>query len=347
MKTKLMVAALLASVGTLATAANDRPYYGLQGSVIFPDHLRNNEDGYGANILFGLPVTQHLAVELNMFGLRMEKKTNGSEKEVGAGLDLAFYPFTRARVFAPFLLIGSGAQYEDRSGPSRGYTFHDAGLGFLVSFTSDQTVSLRVDAKRYRINDNELIPGRDQLWDTRLNAGVQVSFGGGAAAAAETPAAAAPAAQLDSDGDGVADALDRCPNSPRGSVVDSTGCPPDTKAAAGNERLFNDVLFDFDRSEITAAGQLILDNAAEVVNSGAYKNLRVNVAGHTDEIGSEGYNQALSERRANTVRSYLVKKGVDASRIHTFAYGESAPKASNGTDAGRAQNRRAEIKTGE
>ena len=107
------------------------------------------------------------------------------------------------------------------------------------------------------------------------------------------------------------------------------------------------MLFEFDRSELTVEGKNILDKAADVVNGGSFKSLRVNIAGQTDAIGSEGYNQALSERRANTVRSYLVKKGVDASRISTFAYGEASPKADNQSAEGRALNRRAEIKTGE
>jgi OOP family OmpA-OmpF porin len=71
----------------------------------------------------------------------------------------------------------------------------------------------------------------------------------------------------------------------------------------------------------------------------------VDVSGHTDWIGTDAYNQALSERRANTVKDYLVQKGVDASHIRTFAYGESQPVAPNTTPEGRALNRRAEIRT--
>ena len=69
----------------------------------------------------------------------------------------------------------------------------------------------------------------------------------------------------------------------------------------------------------------------------------VEVAGHTDSMGSEAYNQGLSERRAQSVQDYLVSKGVKAQRLTAKGYGESMPVASNDTDAGRAENRRVEL----
>ena len=71
--------------------------------------------------------------------------------------------------------------------------------------------------------------------------------------------------------------------------------------------------------------------------------LRVSVEGHTDSVGSVAYNQTLSERRAKTVRDYLVSQGIDASRITTRGFGKSKPIASNDTAEGRAENRRVEI----
>ena len=76
-----------------------------------------------------------------------------------------------------------------------------------------------------------------------------------------------------------------------------------------------------------------------------FPNLKVDVSGHTDWIGTDAYNQALSERRANSVQQYLTGKGVKASSIQTHAYGESKPVAPNTTKAGRALNRRVEVKT--
>jgi outer membrane protein OmpA-like peptidoglycan-associated protein len=69
----------------------------------------------------------------------------------------------------------------------------------------------------------------------------------------------------------------------------------------------------------------------------------VEVGGHTDSVGSEAYNQGLSERRADAVRDYLMSKGVKASRLTARGYGESRPVASNDTEEGRAENRRVEL----
>src|SRR5690606_24701335 len=117
--------------------------------------------------------------------------------------------------------------------------------------------------------------------------------------------------------------------------------------ALGAERRFADVLFDFDQSAITATGQSTLDNAATTINELAeqYPTLRVKVDGHTDWVGTDGYNQALGERRANAVKQYLERKGVAGDRIDTTSYGESKPVSTNETDEGRALNRRAEVRT--
>jgi OOP family OmpA-OmpF porin len=104
----------------------------------------------------------------------------------------------------------------------------------------------------------------------------------------------------------------------------------------------DDVLFDFDRSNIKPEAGAILDRLVAFMNEN--KDKRVNLAGHTDNVGSEAYNQALSERRVNSVRDYVVKKGVDSGRVAGQGFGESKPIADNKTAAGRAKNRRVEIK---
>jgi len=148
----------------------------------------------------------------------------------------------------------------------------------------------------------------------------------------------------DSDGDGVPDYLDKCPNTATGVTVNKDGCPVD---AAGPNRTFENVNFAFDRSELNAYAREILDNASQVINelSGQYGGLKVQIDGHTDSVGSPGYNVALSERRANAVKQYLIRKGVDAKRIETQGFGLTKPIATNETEAGRALNRRAEVRT--
>ena len=106
--------------------------------------------------------------------------------------------------------------------------------------------------------------------------------------------------------------------------------------------ILDDVLFDFDKSNIKPEGAAILDRLVAFMNEN--KDKSVNLAGHTDNIGTEAYNQRLSERRANSAKDYLVKRGVDASRVSAQGFGESKPIADNKTAQGRAKNRRVEIK---
>lgn len=102
-----------------------------------------------------------------------------------------------------------------------------------------------------------------------------------------------------------------------------------------------DTFFDFDKSTIKPEGRQILDQVVAQVNT---INLETLIAtGHTDSIGTDAYNMALSQRRANSVKDYLVSKGVPADRVYVEGKGESQPVATNKTREGRAQNRRVEI----
>lgn len=101
------------------------------------------------------------------------------------------------------------------------------------------------------------------------------------------------------------------------------------------------VNFEFDRADLTPASLVTLDVVAETLNQ--CPNVRTTVEGHTDAVGSDQYNNGLSQRRADSVRDYLVQRGVAASRVETRGHGESQPIASNDTDEGRSMNRRVEL----
>jgi len=120
--------------------------------------------------------------------------------------------------------------------------------------------------------------------------------------------------------------------------------PPPPPPAPKVERtiILDDVLFDFDKSNVKPEAGAILDRLVAFMNEN--KDKKVNLSGHTDNVGTEAYNQALSERRVNSVRDYVVKKGVDAGRVSGQGFGESKPIADNKTREGRAKNRRVEIK---
>ena len=151
-----------------------------------------------------------------------------------------------------------------------------------------------------------------------------------AAIAAIAPAVVAkPLAPLDSDGDGVIDPNDMCPDTPRGTRVGPQGCPCDLTLKLN---------FAFDSSALTDSDKAQLDAAVAELK-------RLNwtsgvIEGHTDSIGSDAYNQKLSERRAATVREYLIAQGIAESRMSPTGFGESQPVADNKTAEGRAENRR-------
>jgi OmpA-OmpF porin, OOP family len=117
--------------------------------------------------------------------------------------------------------------------------------------------------------------------------------------------------------------------------------PAPTPEAAEERIVLRGVNFDFDKADIRPDAAVILDEAASLLNDNPGRN--VSVAGHTDSVGADAYNQSLSERRAASVKDYLVGRGVDAGRLSTTGYGESSPIASNDTADGRALNRRVEL----
>jgi outer membrane protein OmpA-like peptidoglycan-associated protein len=103
----------------------------------------------------------------------------------------------------------------------------------------------------------------------------------------------------------------------------------------------NKILFDVDKSELKSASQDQLVTVAGILNK--YPDTNIIVMGHTDNTGSDEYNQRLSERRARAVEGFLETKGVASGRITSKGYGETMPVADNATEAGRAENRRVEL----
>jgi outer membrane protein OmpA-like peptidoglycan-associated protein len=147
------------------------------------------------------------------------------------------------------------------------------------------------------------------------------------------PAPIAEAGPVDSDGDGVFDDSDACPGTRAGAEVDHKGC--EILGRVENAH------FAFDSATLTGEAMAMLDALAQRLN--ALPGGRFEVAGHTDSMGSEGYNDRLGQRRAISVVEYLDRRGVAADRLVLRSYGESRPVASNDTEQGMAMNRRVEI----
>jgi len=170
----------------------------------------------------------------------------------------------------------------------------------------------------------------------------------------------AAAISQDSDGDGVIDSIDECPDTPLGVAVDAVGCPldsdrdgvydyldqcPGTPAGARVNSLgcwiLLELLFDFDKAIIKSSSLPELNEIAIILKKNP--GLKIHLKGHTCNIGSKEYNMDLSIRRANAVKKYLVSKKISMERITTQGFGLSKPVASNKTKQGRAMNRRVEI----
>ena len=105
--------------------------------------------------------------------------------------------------------------------------------------------------------------------------------------------------------------------------------------------LASEVLFDFDSHELRSEAESVLNKVRQVILE--YPDHEILIEGHTDSEGTDSYNQALSEKRAESVMSWLVSGGVNPSGIEARGLGESSPAASNGTEEGRSKNRRVEI----
>lgn len=145
----------------------------------------------------------------------------------------------------------------------------------------------------------------------------------------------------DSDGDGVADKDDKCPNV--AGLASNGGCPEKKveKKAEAKLTYKNVVYFAVDKSSLDKKAQAVLKEVVEFMNK--YPEALFVVQGNTDNTSTERYNEGLSERRAASVKKFLVKKGIKADRIKTEGFGESRPVAPNNTKEGRALNRRVEI----
>ncbi|MEM5565774.1 OmpA family protein [Psychroserpens sp. AS72] len=147
----------------------------------------------------------------------------------------------------------------------------------------------------------------------------------------------------DTDGDGILDKDDQCPN--EAGTVANNGCPevdPTPEVIKTLNDYARTILFDTGKASIKAESNEVL--AAMTAIFKEYPKADFSINGHTDSVGSKKTNQLLSERRANSVRDYLIANGIDAARLTANGYGEDYPIANNKTRNGRKENRRVEVK---
>jgi OOP family OmpA-OmpF porin len=149
----------------------------------------------------------------------------------------------------------------------------------------------------------------------------------------------------DTDGDGVADQFDKCAGTPAGTKVDGSGCPlPEPvkiveQAPVTMYSGWEPVQFEFNSSVLKTEAYPVLDKLSSTMRENGGK---VTLGGHASSEGTAAYNMKLSKDRANSVKTYLVNSGVNASQVTAKGFGETKPIASNDTEEGRIQNRRVE-----
>lgn len=251
-------------------------------------------------------------------------------------------------------LVGAGIEWfdEEAYGNENGL-FANYGLG--IKYKISEALSLKADVRHlveFDDSDNNLL----------YTVGLAIPFGKKAAPSA--PASSEPMSKempKDSDNDGVYDSMDQCPATPAGAAVDSKGCEFDTDLDGVVNRLDKcpatpkgdivdetgcslkvnlNINFETDSAVINNSYQSKIKKFADFMK--AFPSVKGKIEAHTDWVGSDAYNQKLSERRAASTVKALEAYGVESSRLSSQGFGESKPKATNSTKEGRAENRRVE-----
>lgn len=335
--------------------------------VVIPDHTRRTDtsslEGLGVGRWIGPNTTIDLETTINNADFRGRSGRGGKQwEDVGLGVTGRWYggdPTDRTRWY---LLGGVGgthhAAVSDRVHTSGWSPSATVGVGFQHAFNDRMALRTEVALRHDRDNISSKyvpgIPSRDHYNDAVASVGLVIGLGHTNEPYVSyhqdlAPEPAQPSCdQLDSDNDQVNDCQDQCPATPAGTLVGPDGCAQKVVID------LRGVNFKFDRprpgetdvaaslAEPTADSLAILDQTIDLL--ARYPQVRVEVLGFTDSVGSDAYNQQLSERRANAVDAYLVSHGVSNERISKVrGEGESHPLATNDTPDGRAINRRVEL----
>ncbi len=254
------------------------------------------------------------------------------------------------------MLAQIGGNYNDvMPDDDDGFDLHaNVGLGAVTGPIFDNGLKLRLEG-RYMYDDFDGVtgtPSEDEggFNDWRVSLGLEIPLGVTRTVEVEKivyqtreveKVVEKVVAEADSDGDGIPDSRDKCPNTLEGGKVDGEGCLLKNQTIS-----FNNIGFELNSAKITtASSRPTLDKLANSLK--AQTDFNVEIAGHTDSTGSAEYNESLSDKRAKSVRQYLIEKGVSEDRLTATGYGEVDPVASNETASGRAMNRRVEFRVSE
>jgi OOP family OmpA-OmpF porin len=344
MNKKLLCCALLGALGFAQAAAaqeyDDRWYVSGDLGVVLFDGERGLQDSAIYKVGFGKFFAPNWSWEVGLNSTNPNKNLEDDLLWSQYGIDLTGrYHFIREeRNWWPYIAFGVGALRHEDEYPNlnggrpidREGTELEVHGGFGLQADYGRT-DLRAEVGfRTDFDDRSGLEDNDSFTDFIASVGVVVALGPEPDRAVvveetqtEETVTQSTCADMDDDGDGVNNCDDKCPNSTAGQTIGPDGCPvPVTIDLRG-------VNFDFDKSTLRPDAIATLDEAISVLKQ--YPDLRVEVAGHTDECGSDEYNQSLSDRRSRAVYDYLTANGIDAGRLAgPNGYGESRPLESLG-----------------
>ena len=302
--------------------------------------------GFTTSFLYGYQFGEHFSVEGQVQGSTFQRRFANTTDfyQWGGAVDAVWSLFDRRRAtVTPFVLGGVGADTDDVFPPHRKVNLLlEGGLG-LVTKPLFHGIKFRIEG---RYNRDFLLGG---LNDYRALAGVEIPLGRVYERSVAPPVEKVVVREVikevpvqrpwvDSDGDGVDDEHDLCPDTPHGMKVDATGC-----IIPGQIYELNGVSFEFNSTRLTANSQTILNSVVKAFIG--QPSLKVEVAGHSDSIGNATYNLHLSQRRAEAVRTYLIGRGVKPDQLTAKGYGKTQPKVSpEKTAEDRERNRRVEFR---
>ncbi len=356
MKKNLIGLAVIATLGLSAFAASAEDmyrgaWYAVPGvSYMNTDSDLDADNGGGGFLSIGKEVSQYWDIQGRLGHNRLDEDTNipgasGHYKNTTLGLD-ALYMFSRDK-FRPFLLAGLGVARNDVDYNIPGVNVDGkktswlAGLGFGAQYLINDKFGLQADLRhqwsRAKI-DFDGTSDTKTIGNTLLSLGGVFRFGAPAAVVADAapepmPIAAAP--------EPMAEPMPEPAPAPAPAPV---VCTPQVETIT----LQAEKLFGFDKAKLTDTSEIDREVVAKMKENSIFASVKI--VGHTDKLGSEKYNQALSERRANQVRDYIISQGIDANRLIAVGKGESMPKVNCDDVKGRkaqieclAPNRRVEI----
>lgn len=343
---------LLCALLSSAAAAGDAGYHDYQGfsaGLIIPDNSRDDSTGFTLEGFYGIPLSKNRAVEIGAFGATSARDAGGSDSFVGLDAGLNWGERAPGHLF----LRGSAGGLQERTAAGSDISpFLGVGIGYYPRFENPRDL-MRLEL-RWNVVSSDAVADKSVLNDIRLLAGIVV----GGAPRASKPAALLPAAEswTDADNDGVRDAWDKCPDTPRWLRPDADGCPmvqantekdddhdgvvnsvdqcPDTSSIhTVNENgcstvdsvALSSVYFDLDSSALDDEDRNTLEALAGVLKENP--GVVLEVAGYADPIGPADYNKRLSMRRAVAAREFLLGLGVNPAQLQVAGYGIAAPPA--------------------